>query len=324
AEMNLGLAVSAESTRLPSLRATSLSGGSCSLRFTMADCAPAVERPSSQGEASMMRRKSATSSLLSTSGTQISTSELRRGDDVERPPRRDRDEQRRAAIERVVIELVGQVLRVELHGPVLVDLLLDERVEAPVARKFGAGVGGEGAAIDLRAVDRLPAKLPAAVELVLAQHAEGFMGDVGHLQPDVARDGRLRDLRPHQHQTAENAPAVGDLAADLEVDTLDLVGRPRLQRVRAVHVHRFARIVLLGVEQRARHQEATIEQLPLGADLGSLVALGSKDYAARDSATVIRGCTVEFGTERVGRGRVGRIEASDRHRLEDNAAVVVD
>src|SRR5215216_550391 len=246
--MNFGLAVSAESTRLPSVRATSLSGGSCSLRLTMADCAPALERPSSQSESSMMLRKSATSSLLSTSGMQISTSELRRGDEVECPPRRDRDKRRRTAVERVVIELVGQVLRVELHGPVLVDLLLDERIEAPVARKLGAGVGGEGAAIDLRAVDRLAAKLPAAIELVLAQHAERFMGDVGHLQPDVAGDLRLRNLRAHQHQATENAPAIGDLAADLEVDTLDLIGRARLQHVLAVLVDRFARIVLLGME----------------------------------------------------------------------------
>ena len=103
------------------------------------------------------------------------------------------------------------------------------------------------------------------------------MGDVGHLQPDVAGDLRLRDLRPHQHQTTENAPAVGDLAADLEVDTLDLIGRSRLQRVRAVLVHRFARIVLLGMEQRARHQQVAIEQLPLGADFGGPVALGAKD-----------------------------------------------
>jgi len=58
--------------RLPSLRATSLSGGNCSLRFTSADCAPAVERPSSHAQSSMMRRKSATSDLPSTAGMQIS------------------------------------------------------------------------------------------------------------------------------------------------------------------------------------------------------------------------------------------------------------
>src|SRR3954452_18259730 len=72
--MNFGLAVSADSTRLPSARATLLSGGNCSLLLTSADCAPAVERPSSQAQPSMMRRKSATSFLLSTSGTQISIS----------------------------------------------------------------------------------------------------------------------------------------------------------------------------------------------------------------------------------------------------------
>src|ERR1700712_2556792 len=70
--MNRGLAVSADNTRWPSLRATSLSGGNCSLRLTSADWAPAVERPSSQALSSMMRRKSATSGFLNTSGMQIS------------------------------------------------------------------------------------------------------------------------------------------------------------------------------------------------------------------------------------------------------------
>src|ERR1700729_1619316 len=72
AERKRGLAVSAETMRLPSLRATSLSGGSCSLCLTSADCAPAVERPSSHAQPSMMRRKSATSLLLNTLGMQIS------------------------------------------------------------------------------------------------------------------------------------------------------------------------------------------------------------------------------------------------------------
>ena len=70
----IGLAVSADRTRLPSCRATSPSGGSCSLRLTSAEAAPAVERPSSHAQASMMRRKSATSALLRTSGIQISIS----------------------------------------------------------------------------------------------------------------------------------------------------------------------------------------------------------------------------------------------------------
>ena len=48
AEMNSGLAVSAEMTRWPSLRDISPFGGSCSFFLTRADCAPAVERPSSQ------------------------------------------------------------------------------------------------------------------------------------------------------------------------------------------------------------------------------------------------------------------------------------
>src|SRR5215208_3460094 len=139
--MNLGLAVSADSTRLPSVRATSLSGGSCSLRLTMADCAPAVERPSSQAEASMMRRKSATSSLLSTSGTQISIPltfprplEARREYHADAPARSNEHERSRALIQRVVVELVGEVGDEQFCGPVLVDLGLHERIEAPVAR----------------------------------------------------------------------------------------------------------------------------------------------------------------------------------------------
>ena len=72
AEMNRVLAESARRMRSPSCRDVLPSGGSCSFFFTSADCAPAVERPSSQASAAMMRRKSATSSLLSTSGMQIS------------------------------------------------------------------------------------------------------------------------------------------------------------------------------------------------------------------------------------------------------------
>jgi hypothetical protein len=49
----------------------SLFGGNCSFFLTLADCAPAVERPSSQSAASIAARKSATSALLNTSGTQI-------------------------------------------------------------------------------------------------------------------------------------------------------------------------------------------------------------------------------------------------------------
>jgi len=51
--------------------ATSPSGGNCSLCLTRADCAPAVERPSSHAQPSMTRRNSATSALLNISGMQI-------------------------------------------------------------------------------------------------------------------------------------------------------------------------------------------------------------------------------------------------------------
>src|SRR5436190_7444499 len=115
--MKRGLAVSADNTRLPSWRATSPSGGNCSLRLTSADCAPAVERPSSHAQPSMMRRKSATSVLSSTSGTQISMSsadfllrsEPGREHQRRAAPRRYEHERRRALIERVVVKLVGEV-----------------------------------------------------------------------------------------------------------------------------------------------------------------------------------------------------------------------
>src|ERR1700761_1153929 len=136
AEMNRGLVVSAETTRLPSLRATSLSGGSCSFLLTSADCAPAVERPSSHSLASMMRRNSATSSLLSTLGTQ--TSMLRPSEpcrDLYRrgPARRLQDERRRTLIQAEVIELVEDVVDEKSRRPVLVDLRLGKGVETPEA-----------------------------------------------------------------------------------------------------------------------------------------------------------------------------------------------
>src|SRR5689334_5337328 len=146
-------------TRWPSLRATSLSGGNCSLRLTMADCAPAVERPSSQSAASMMRRNSATSDLLRTSGMQISMVSLsvtRREHEVGCPARCLQHERRRALIERVVVALVEDVVDEQFCGPVLVDLGLGEGIEAPVARDRGALVGRQQrAAIDLGAIHRL-------------------------------------------------------------------------------------------------------------------------------------------------------------------------
>src|SRR3954471_23829347 len=185
--MNFGLAVSADSTRLPSARATLLSGGNCSLRLTSADCAPAVERPSSQAQPSMMWRKSATSALSSISGTQISISpafaprsESGRKHHADAATRRHEHERRRALIKRVVVQLVGEIGDEQLCGPVLVDLGFDERIEAPVIGKYRALVRGEeGSAAHLRAVHRLPADLPDIGELVFCQQAERLMGDVG-------------------------------------------------------------------------------------------------------------------------------------------------
>src|SRR5882724_4183873 len=143
--MNRGLAVSADTKRWPSWRETSLSGGNCSLLFTSADCAPAVERPSSHAQPSMMRRKSATSLLLSTPGTQISIasskrpsrSEPRRDHQRRAATGRDKHERRGALIKRVVVQLVGEVGDEQFCGPVRIDLGLDESVEAPVVRKHG-------------------------------------------------------------------------------------------------------------------------------------------------------------------------------------------
>src|ERR1700730_5512349 len=168
AARNLGLAVNAWMIRLPSLRATSLSGGNCSLRFTSADCAPAVERPSSHAQPSMMRRKSATSALLRTSGIQISMSstsasrsESGRENHRHGAAGRLQHERRGTLVQRVVIELVEDVADEQFCGPVGVDLGFHESIEAPVARQLRALVGGEeGAAKNLRAVDRLPAELP--------------------------------------------------------------------------------------------------------------------------------------------------------------------
>src|ERR1700761_2930726 len=187
--MKRGFAVSAEMTRLPSLRATSLSGGNCSFLFTSADCAPAVERPSSQSLASMMRRNSATSSLLSTLGTQ--TSILRPSEpcrDLHRGGAAGRlqHERRRALIQAEVIELVEDVVDEESRRPVLVDLRLGKGIEAPEARNGCALVcSKQSAAGDRGAIDGLTSELPGIVELIFAQQAERLRRDVGKRQADV-------------------------------------------------------------------------------------------------------------------------------------------
>src|SRR6202453_4454939 len=147
--MNRGLADSTEPTRLPSLRATSLSGGNCSLCFTNADCAPAVERPSCHAQSSMMRRKSATSSLLSTSGTQISiasSSEPRREHDGRDAARRFLNERRVALIQCRVVELVEDVVDEQLQLPVLVDPGLRKPIEGQVIRNGRHLFGSDRAA----------------------------------------------------------------------------------------------------------------------------------------------------------------------------------
>src|SRR3984957_14662824 len=235
AERNRGLAVNAETTRGPSFRATSLSGGSCSFFLTSADWAPAVERPSSQAHPSMMLRKSATSFLLRTLGMQISiasVSEPCRDHQRGRAAGCLQHERRRTLIQRGVIELVEDVVDEQLELPVLVDLRLREGIEAPEARQRRALVGGQqGAAIHLGAIDRLSANLPHVGELIFAEQAEGLVCDVGQRQADVGAEQcgvgrgnqRLRHLRLHQDQTAEYAPFVGYLAGHFEINTLDLI-----------------------------------------------------------------------------------------------------
>src|ERR1700733_4577719 len=200
--MNRGLAVSADTMRWPSLRATSLSGGNCSLRFTSADCAPAVERPSSHAQLSMMRRKSATSSFVSTLGTQISIasqSKSRRDHQRRGAARRFQHERRRTLIQRVVIELVEDVVDEQLQRPVLVDLRLCEGIEAPEAWQRRALVRGkQGAAVNLRTIDSLAADLPPAVDLIFAEQTERLICDVGQRQADIGRvkkGGGRRDNR---------------------------------------------------------------------------------------------------------------------------------
>ena len=139
-------------------------------------------------------------------------------------------------IKRVVVKLVGEVGDEQLCGPVGVDLGFREHVEAPVVRQHRALVGGEErAAIHFRAVDRLRAEFPHVGQLVFGQHAERLVRDVGELEADIARikqrlrrrHQRLRHLRLHQHEAAEHAPFVGDLAAGAEIDAADAIGGTR-------------------------------------------------------------------------------------------------
>src|SRR5882672_3540441 len=177
--MNSAFAVRARMTRSPNCRAAVLSGGNCSLFLTIADCAPAVERPSSHSHASMTPRNSATSALPSTFGTQISIvdfspriSRLEFGlhDPIGGPARRDENERRRALVERVVVGLVEDVVDGQLRAPVLVDLVFDESVEAPVFGQHGALVCREQrAAVDFGCVNGLAADLEVDQGTVLPE-----------------------------------------------------------------------------------------------------------------------------------------------------------
>src|SRR6185369_3808614 len=85
-------------------------------------------------------------------------------------------EWRGTLIQRVVVALVEEIVDEQLDLPVLVDLRFDEGVETPVAWNRRTLVRGQqGAAVDLRAVDRLSAEFPDIRELILRQKTEGLM-----------------------------------------------------------------------------------------------------------------------------------------------------
>src|SRR5258708_8116653 len=291
AEMNSAFAVRARMIRSPNCRAALLSGGNCSLCFTIADCAPAVERPSSHSHASMTPRNSATSALLSTFGTQISIvgfsprmSRLELGlyNPIGGPARRDENERRRALVERVVVSLVEDVVDGKLGAPVLVDFVFDEGGGVPVFGQHGALVcRKQRAAVDFGCVNGLAADLEVVGELVLGQRGEGLMGNVGELVADIGEHHGLGDIRLHQHQSAEYAPTVGDLAGYFEIDALNVTGRTRRDRTRARQSgrDRFAGILCFGPEQRGGREKMPVEQLPLGPDFVGLVALRTKYLA---------------------------------------------
>ena len=90
----------------------------------------------------------------------------------------------------------------------------------------------------------------------------------------------------------------------------------------------LACVFLVGLEQRAGHQQALVEQLPFGADFNRLVQFGAEDLVGiavqhRREPAILRGDTVQFGADRVRRRGVGRIDTGVRQRLVDNAEVVI-
>ena len=171
--------------------------------------------------------------------------------------------------------------------------------------------------------DRSPGRRPRdIVDLVFGQHVEGLVGDDGERQADIGRNGRGVDPVVHQHESAIDAPFVGDLAVGAEVDALDVIGRAGLDGAGVGKAGRdqFARIADVGVEQRGRRQQMAVEQFPFGADFRRLASTGPKIWLIGDvglQAAVIGRCAVEFGADRIGRRAVGRIDAGDRQRLDD-------
>ncbi len=119
------------------------------------------------------------------------------------------------------------------------------------------------------------------------------------------------------------------LPAASRIDTLDAVGRAGGDRHNAVDRGTcFAGIGLFGLEQCTGQQQAAVEQLPLGADFGSLVALGPQNLRRKlvrieADAAIVGGGSIQLRAERIGRGRVSCIDAGDGQRLITMPALLV-
>src|SRR5262245_58031309 len=115
----------------PSSRASGAVSGSCRLCLTLADCAPAVARPSTQAACSITARQRAICPGASTWGTCTIIARPSPFRAVgHRCPAPGCRHDVAAEILRV-IELVGEVVDVELDGRLVVDLVADHGVELP-------------------------------------------------------------------------------------------------------------------------------------------------------------------------------------------------
>src|SRR5262249_33083017 len=144
---------SASSTILPSSSAAGVASSNCRLRLTEPDCGPAVPRPSTHSAASKTWRQRSTCFVESTCGIESSTAKppatetparpsrtevhcLDRGTtpivkrlilpvqrQVTSPPRRHEGKRCRIAIDRIVVELIGDIDDVQLRGKIFAELV---------------------------------------------------------------------------------------------------------------------------------------------------------------------------------------------------------